>query len=238
MRTGHGVLPSHDDCLYRMEPARPMTDTARKTRSYRSPGRDEQARRTRGRVLAATRELVLEQGYAAVSMAAIAARAQVSVALLYKTFGSKPDLVKEVYDVTMAGDEQDRPIAAREEIAGLIADPDARGKLARYAHLARLLAGRAGTLAVALREAARGGEAELVPFLHTTDAERLVGATMFVRHLADAGMLGAGLPTDRARDLVWVTISPEVFALLVRDRGWSLDDYEHWVRQTLEAALL
>jgi hypothetical protein len=162
----------------------------------------------------------------------------VSVALLYKTFGSKPDLVKEVYDVTVAGDDDDRPIAAREEIAGMIADPDPRGKVARYARLSRLLADRAGSLAVALREAARGGEAELVPFLQTTDAERLFGATRLVEHLADAGMLRAGLPVERARDLVWVTTSPEAFALLVRDRGWSPDDYEGWVRAALEAALL
>ncbi len=215
-----------------------MADTERKTRGYRSPVRDEQARRTRRLVLEAARELLIEQGYAAVSMAAIAARAQVSVALLYKVFGSKPDLVKQVYDVTMAGDHDDRPIAAREEIAALVADPDARGKLARYARLARLLSGRAGTLAVTLREAARGGETELVPFVQTTDAERLVGATRLVEHLADAGMLRAGLPVEQARDQVWVTTSPEAFALLVRDRGWSLDDYEGWVRATLEAALL
>jgi AcrR family transcriptional regulator len=215
-----------------------MTETERKTRSYRSPAREEQARRTRRTVLAATRELLLEQGYAAVSMAEIAARAGVSVALLYKAFGSKPDLVKAVYDVTMAGDDDDRPIAAREEIAGLLADPDPHGKVARYARLSRLLSERAGTLAVTLREAARGGEAELVPFLQTTDAERLVGATRLVEHLADAGMLRAGLPVERARDQVWVATSPEAFALLVRDRGWSLDDYEGWVRETLEAALL
>lgn len=215
-----------------------MADTERKSRSYRSPGRAEQARRTRRQVLDVTRELLLEQGYAAVSMAAIAARAQVSVALLYKAFGTKPELVKEVYDVTVAGDDDDRPIAAREEIAGLLADPDPHGKLARYARLSRLLADRAGTLAVVLREAARGGEAELVPFVHTTDAERLVGATRLVDHLADAGMLRAGLSVERARDEVWVTTSPEAFALLVRDRGWSPDDYEGWVRAALEAALL
>ncbi len=215
-----------------------MAQTERKTRGYASPGRDEQARRTRRRVLEAARQLLLEQGYAPVSMAAIAARAGVSVALLYKTFGSKPQLVKQVYDVTLAGDDDEVPIAQRAEIAGLLTDPDPRGKLGRYARLSRLLAERAGALTVALREAARGGEAELVAFLDTTDAERLTGATRLVEHLADAGMLRPGLPVERARDLVWVTTSPEAFALLVRDRGWSLDDYEAWVRGALEAALL
>jgi hypothetical protein len=38
--------------------------------------------------------------------------------------------------------------------------------------------------------------------------------------------------------LVWLAISPEVFELLVLDRGWSLDDYEAWVTEELSAALL
>jgi len=215
-----------------------MASTERKTRPYRSAGREAQAAQTRRRVLVAARDLLAEQGYAAVSMAAIAGRARVSVALLYKSFGSKPALVKEVYDVTLAGDDVGQPIAAREEIAGLLADPDARGKLARYARLSRALSERAGALTVALREAARGGETELVPFLQATDAERLAGAGRLTEHLAEAGMLRPGLNADRARDLVWVTTSPEAFALLTRDRGWSLDDYQQWVLSSLEAALL
>jgi AcrR family transcriptional regulator len=215
-----------------------MAHTGRDTRAYRSPGRDEQARRTRRRVLDAARALLVEQGYAAVSMTAIAARAEVSVALLYKTFTSKPELVKEVYDVTLAGDDVEQPIAAREEIAEVLAEPDPRGKLARYARLSRVLSGRAGALAVTLREAARGGQAELVPFLQATDTERLVGATRLAQHLADAGMLRLGLTVERARDLLWMTTSPEAFTLLTRDRGWSLDDYESWVLSSLEAALL
>ena len=171
-------------------------------------------------------------------MAAIAARAQVSVPLLYKTFGSKPDLVKRVYDVTLAGDDEDRPIAVREDIAGLVADPDPRRKIARYARLSRGLAERAGALAVVLREAARGGQAELVPFVATTDAERLTGAGRVAGHLADAGMLRAGLSVERARDLIWIATAPETFALVVRDRGWSLDDYEQWLAARLETDLL
>ena len=51
-------------------------------------------------------------------------------------------------------------------------------------------------------------------------------------------MLRPGPNADRARDLVWVTASPEAFALLTRDRGWSLDDHRQWVLSSLEAALL
>ncbi|HYJ74679.1 MAG TPA: helix-turn-helix domain-containing protein [Kineosporiaceae bacterium] len=209
-----------------------------KSRTYSSPLRAEQARRTRSRVLETTRELLIERGYAGVTMADVASAAGVSVPLLYKVFGTKPDLVKQVYDVTLAGDDEERSIADRPGIAGVFADPDPRSKLVRYARMSREMAARAGRLVSVLRAGARAGDAELMAFLETTDAERLTGATALVRHLQEAGGLRPGLDAGRARDLVWLAISPEVFELLVLDRGWSLDDYEAWLTEELSAALL
>jgi AcrR family transcriptional regulator len=207
-------------------------------RRYTSPLREAQARETSGRVVAATRALVVERGYAGVTMADIAAAAGVSVPLLYKVFGPKPDLVKRVYDVTLAGDDEPVPMAQRPAVAAIAADPDPRSKVAGYARMGRELAERTGPLATALRVAARAGEVELRAFLETTDAERLTGATRFVEHLAAAGALRPGLSVTHARDVVWLMISPEIHALLVTDRGWSHDEYEAWLAAALAAALL
>jgi hypothetical protein len=59
-----------------------------------------------------------------------------------------------------------------------------------------------------------------------------------VSHLAATGGLRADLDPDRARDLVWTLISPEVYELLVGDRGWSGDEYEQWLAQALTDALV
>jgi AcrR family transcriptional regulator len=209
-----------------------------KSRGYSSPLRAEQARRTRLRVLETTRELLIARGCAGVTMADVAAAAGVSVPLLYKVFRTKPDLVKQVYDVTLAGDDDERSIADRPAMADVAADPDPRSKLATYARMGREMAARAGPLVVVLRAGARAGDPELRALVQTTDAERLTGATAVVGHLQEAGALRPGLDAGKARDLVWLATSPQVFELLVLDRGWSLDDYEVWLTQELCTALL
>ena len=41
-------------------------------------------------------------------------------------------------------------------------------------------------------------------------------------------------PTIAERDGVWALTSPEVYLLLVEDSGWSADQYETWMADTLE----
>ena len=38
--------------------------------------------------------------------------------------------------------------------------------------------------------------------------------------------------------MLWTLNSPELFQLLVRRSGWSLDRYESWLAETLQAQLL
>src|SRR5215217_558269 len=71
--------------------------------------RAEKARQTRRRMLAAARELFVERGYGATALQDIADRAEVAVQTIYFTFGTKRALLKELADVSIAGD--DEPIA-------------------------------------------------------------------------------------------------------------------------------
>jgi AcrR family transcriptional regulator len=165
-----------------------------KTRSYDNARRAEAARRTQQRVVETAHRLLLERGYAGLAMADLAEEAGVSVPLLYKVFGPKPQLVKRVYDVLLVGDVDPVPVAERPALQALAADPDPRGKLARYAALGRTMAERAGPLTSALLAAARAGEPELQTFAATIDRERLAGATALAAHLAETGALAPGLP--------------------------------------------
>jgi len=182
--------------------------------------------------------LLLERGYAGLAMADLAAEAGVSVPLLYKVFGPKPQLVKRIYDVLLAGDVDPEPVAERPALQALAGDPDPRGKLARYAALGRAMAERAGPLVSALLAAARAGEPELRAFAATIDRERLAGASALATHLAECGALSPALALDRARDLIWLHTAPDTYRLLVLERGWALDDYERWLATSLTAALL
>lgn len=209
-----------------------------KTRTYDNARRAAAARRTEQRVVETAQRLLLERGYAGLAMADLAAEAGVSVPLLYKVFGPKPQLVKRIYDVLLAGDVDPEPVAERPALQALAADPDPRGKLARYAALGRAMAERAGPLVSALLAAARAGEPELRAFAATIDRERLAGASALAAHLAECGALSPDLALDRARDLIWLHTAPDTYRLLVLERGWALDDYERWLATSLTAALL
>jgi AcrR family transcriptional regulator len=209
-----------------------------KTRAYDNARRAAAARLTEQRVVETAQRLLLERGYAGLAMADLAAEAGVSVPLLYKVFGPKPQLVKRIYDVLLAGDVDPEPVAERPALQALAADPDPRGKLARYAALGRAMAERAGPLVSALLAAARAGEPELRAFAATIDRERLAGASSLATHLAECGALSPDLAVDRARDLIWLHTAPDTYRLLVLERGWALDDYERWLATSLTAALL
>ena len=47
---------------------------------------------------------------------------------VYKAFANKATLLKAVFDVTVAGDDEDVPIAGRDFIAAIQAEPDAAGR--------------------------------------------------------------------------------------------------------------
>jgi hypothetical protein len=54
---------------------------------------------------------------------------------------------------------------------------------------------------------------------------------LLVEHLAATGGLRPGLSTQMAADVVWATNSAELFLLLVRDRGWSPEAFQHWLAE-------
>jgi len=215
-----------------------VTENVKPRRAYDNRGRAAQARQTRRRVLAAAHELLLEHGYGATTMSRIAAAAGVSVETVYKSFGTKAALVKEAYDVALVGDDEPIPLAERPEFQALLGDRDPAGKLRRYAALARAVGERISPLASMLLAGAHsGGDRDLEALAEMADRERLAGVTALVGHLDESGGLRPGLDRDRARDAIWTLISPDVYRMLVVERGWSLDDYERWLADTLVATI-
>ena len=67
-----------------------------KGRRYDATRRRKQAARNRERVLDVAEEILLERGYAETTVSAIARAAEVSPELIYKTFGGKAGLVREI----------------------------------------------------------------------------------------------------------------------------------------------
>lgn len=207
-------------------------------RTYRSPVRADSANRTRAVITEAAGRLFLRQGYTGTSVAAIAREAGVSGQTLYNVFGTKAELLKQVYDVTLVGDDQPVPFAARPEVQALYALQDPAELLRGYFAVGLVLLDRLGPLAGVIRAGASAGNPDLVAQLATMNAERLAGVSGVIRRLRDLGPFRAGVGEDEARDVVWTLNSVEVWQLLVGLRGWSGERYVAWVSRTAAEAIL
>jgi len=202
----------------------------RPRKAYDSSLRAEHAALTRIRVIEAAREQFLERGFAQVTIAGVARQAGVARETVYKTFGSKADLLKAVYDVAVAGDHDPTPILRRTEVTDLLESGDLERVAAAYGRITAGIALRVAPLINAM--AAAGSHPELAATVARMKDERLRGARALFRRLCP------GAPPHALTEEVeahWALISPEVALLLLRDRGWSADQYAQWLaRQTMQ----
>lgn len=214
-----------------------MNNRDSQPRRYDASGRQEQARNKRRAVLDAAHQLFLERGYAATTVAAVSTEAGVSVETIYKAFTNKAGLVKAVFDVLIAGDDEDVPMLQSDFVKRSRAEPDPRRKLEAYGDHLAVTAPRISPILLVVRAAAvsDNGASELWEQLQ---AERLTGMTAFAGHLHDGGFLRKGVSRNEARDVLWTHNSVELWDLLVAQRGWSNARFGRWVGQQLIAALL
>lgn len=211
----------------------PSTDPAAR-RPYDASGRQAAARRSRAAVLRACHELLLTEGVRTTTVRAVAARAGVSPETVYKTYGNKPGLMKALWDATLTGDDEPVPMSERAVLRQVWAEPDAHGKLRLYAAFVNGVHERTAALFSLLSEAG----AEVAEVLAEAEAERLVGVTAFVAHLAEAGMLKDGACPARESDACWVLTGPQIYTRLTVDRQWGAEDYRQWLTRMLAAGLL
>ena len=214
-----------------------MSSPVKPRRRYDASGRQEQARRSRWAMLQAARRLFLEQGYAATTMPAVAAAAGVSVQSVYKAFGNKPSLLKTVFDVAIAGNDEPVPVLQRAALGRVRAEPDPRRKLSLYGEFVAEVTPRHVPIQL-LARAAAATDPGAAGVWEQLQAERLAGMGLFATALHQEGHLRPGVSVEEARDMLWTCNSPEVYELLVIQRGWTPQRYGRWVADTLTAALL
>jgi AcrR family transcriptional regulator len=199
--------------------------------------RAEQVRATRQRVLTAARDLFLRRGYAGTTIEAIAHRAEVSPQTVYNVIGGKAAVLKAVYDVALAGDDEPVPIQQRPMFARMSAAADMRTCLGFYAGFARELLSRAGPLLTILIVEGAGNDRELQAFIDKTESERATGTRGMAHHIATRFGFRPGLTEEEAADVLWTLTAPELADRLTRRRGWSLDRYERWLAKAMADAL-
>lgn len=200
-------------------------------RRYDARLRTERALGTRQRILDAARELFTARGVEKVTIADIASAAGVSAPTLYAVFQSKTGILKAVVERSFFNPRY-AEIARQAEKAS---DPE--DILRITASISRVILDTERDEIGLLR-----GVAVLSPELKAIEAE--LEAVRFTIQEPRAGLLVKFVPAARrlglarVRDILWMYTGRDVYRMLVLERGWSSDDYESWLAETLIKTLM
>jgi AcrR family transcriptional regulator len=193
--------------------------------------RNARSRRTCAALLAATRELLEEQGFEALTMAAVADRAGVSRRAVYLHFSSRAELVTALFG----------HLGETEDIAGSLRRvweaPDAVAALAEWArHLARI---HPRLLAVARAvDRVRGSDPDAAAFWDRAMGNWHAGCRRLVAWLDREGRLARPWTVDTAADMLWALMSFDVLEGLLVQRRWSRRRYAEHLAALLHATFV
>ncbi|MER7864701.1 helix-turn-helix domain-containing protein [Amycolatopsis japonica] len=189
--------------------------------------RDRREALTLRTILTAARGLFAERGYARTPIRLIAQEAGVSPQTIYAHFGSKAGVLGGLVD--LLDDEAGIPDLVAE--AQRTDDPVAL--LGLLATVARQVRERCGDIVAMLSSGAA-----VDPDIAATQAEGARRNRLGVEMVMDRVRKSGRALVPRATDIAVALMSADVHTSLVAEAGWSHDDYEAWLKDTLVASLL
>lgn len=214
-----------------------MATRVKRTRSYNSPRRVEQAEATRRAILDAAQRLFEEQGYAATSMASIAKEAGVALKTVYLAFETKSGVLRELWHLRLRGDEGPAPVGRRDWYREVLEEPDPERQLKLNARNSRVVKSRVGALMEVIRSGARA-DPNIAELWDNIQSEFLANQRAIVQSIHRRNALARGLTVSRAADLLWTLNHPDLYQLLVGERGWTPEQYEKWLARATADQLL
>jgi AcrR family transcriptional regulator len=189
--------------------------------------RQFQAQATRERIAGAARRLFAADGYGSTSMEAIAREAGVAARTVYSAFGAKREILSLIC-------EQWLEEAGARELAGqVLGEPDPARRLRAAAHWLRVLYS-AGFDVVLIFEAATDESQETRALLRA----KLAGRNQVMDAMIASLDGHLTVPIPRAQAMYRALAAPGVYRELVEESGWTPDDFEHWVADTLQRDLM
>ena len=207
------------------------------SRRYESEIRRRRSAETRRRILECARDLLVEKGYAGTTVAEVARRADVHVDTVYALVGRKPVVLHELVENAISGTDHAVDPLERDYVQQMRAEPDAGRKLDLYAGAMSRIHERLAPLFLALRDASRA-DPEAGRIWSEISDRRAANMRRLADDLLSTCQIRSGLTLEQFADLVWVTNSPDVYQLLVQDRGWTSEHYQAWLADAWRRLLL
>jgi AcrR family transcriptional regulator len=199
-------------------------------RSYSSAKREAQARETRRSILESARELFVGNGYAATTVQAVADRAGVAVQTVYAAYGNKRELLRQLIENAITGDDEVPPITERAEARAIAAEPDARRRVELDAALSRSITERVAPIVRVAAEAAASDPelAAMMAAMRGARRQEMIASARIV-----AGPDGLRTDLEEAAATLYVLYSPAVADMLMGDYGWSAERFEKWLARMM-----
>jgi AcrR family transcriptional regulator len=206
-------------------------------RRYDSSNRRARAEATRRAILEAAQRRFERDGYVATSVEALADDAGVVRKTVYLAFANKAAVLRGVWDMVLKGDLDEAPVAARPWYVEMLLEPDPVRLLRLVATNSCQVKRRIGRMLAVIRDAAvvdddAGALWRLIQTDFHENQRRIVEA------LFETGGLRLELDVERATDVLWTLNHPDIWLLLVRERGWTPPAFEDWFFATLCSQLL
>ena len=193
--------------------------------------REQQAAETRELILAAARRLFASQGFGATSIAQIARDAGVAIPTIYKSIGTKLDLLAALNE----------RVAADAEVADLIPHMletrDPVELVGLQVTLSRRLSERAGDIIRAMETAATVEPEMSGPYKAGIQRHR-DGMRATVERLVGLGALQSRLSVAQAAALMDVLLAPSSWSALTAGQGLTFDQAEDLLVDSLVRLLL
>lgn len=214
-----------------------MAKRVKSRRPYDASGRRKQAAANQREMLDAAQRLFIHEGYAATTMAAIAAEAGVALKTLYLAFETKSGVLRALWNTLLRGNDGGAPVAEQQWYREVLEEPDPERQLRRNARNSHAVKLRIAPLLEVIRSAAPT-DSDLKALWDRIQAEFHANQRMIVERLQKKGALKTGLDVGRATDILWSLNHPNLWQLLVEERGWTPEQYEQWFADTACEQLL
>jgi len=191
--------------------------------------RQRQALATRQLIVDAACELFLEQGYLTTTIEAISARAGVAVSTVYAVFRNKRGILQAIRERWhQESGQRDIYRQAMEQ-----QDPKRRLELAAYATRRQW---ESSSAMMAIYQAAAAADPDAAAELSTALQGRRSFLTQFIGGMSE--QLRSDLSPARAVTIFYTLTQPTIYQDLVVEEGWSAEEYEIWLAETLQQQLL
>jgi AcrR family transcriptional regulator len=209
--------------------------TVNQSRKYSSTLREEQAARTRVRILDAAAELFLARGYARTTIKDIADAGGVARDTVHAVFGNKARILTALIDTRLAPAGSAPNARERPEALAIKREQDQRKQIELFASFIAELSTNIRPIFEMLRTAS-AVEPEAADVFREMDRYRLHNMQVYARWIAARGTLRVS--TRRAAEMMWALASPDVGRMLCDELGWSQRQHANWLADTLGRALL